>query len=307
MNTPALSPSATPMRAALLMLGSTMAFGLMAVAIRYATRYVPTQEVAFFRNAFGLLALLPMLLRPGHAPLKTQQLPRYFVRSAIGLGSMLCAFWALGHLPLAQAVSLSYSTPLFVTIAAVLWLGETVRVRRWAAVVVGFIGVLVIVRPGTAGFTAGSLVAVGAAVLSSLVAIQIKQLTRVDSADTVVLYTYVFWVPLSLIPAVFVWVWPTGFAWLWLLATGVLGTIGQLLWTRALRLGEVSALTPISFLQLPLVTLFGWLLFHESVDRWTIMGAGIILAANAYIAHREAVLSRRAASAAASAAAKPAE
>jgi len=306
-NTPALSPSATPMRAALLMLGSTMAFGLMAVAIRYATRYVPTQEVAFFRNAFGLLALLPMLLRPGHAPLKTQQLPRYFVRSAIGLGSMLCAFWALGHLPLAQAVSLSYSTPLFVTIAAVLWLGETVRVRRWAAVVVGFIGVLVIVRPGTAGFTAGSLVAVAAAVLSSLVAIQIKQLTRIDSADTVVLYTYVFWVPLSLVPAVFVWVWPTGMAWLWLLATGVLGTIGQLLWTRALRLGEVSALTPISFLQLPLVTLFGWLLFNETVDRWTIIGAGIILAANAYIAHREAVLSRRAASAAASAAAKPAE
>ena len=307
MNTPALSPSATPMRAALLMLGSTMAFGLMAVAIRYATRYVPTQEVAFFRNAFGLLALLPMLLRPGHAPLKTQQLPRYFLRSAIGLGSMLCAFWALGHLPLAQAVSLSYSTPLFVTIAAVLWLGETVRVRRWAAVVVGFIGVLVIVRPGTAGFTAGSLVAVAAALLSSLVAIQIKQLTRVDSADTVVLYTYVFWVPLSLVPALFVWVWPTGTAWLWLLATGVLGTIGQLLWTRALRLGEVSALTPISFLQLPLVTLFGWMLFNESVDRWTIIGAGIILAANAYIAHREAVLSRRAASAAASAAAKPAE
>jgi len=306
-NSPTLSPSATPMRAALLMLGSTMAFGLMAVAIRYATRYVPTQEVAFFRNAFGLLALLPMLLRPGRAPLKTQQLPRYFVRSAIGLGSMLCAFWALGHLPLAQAVSLSYSTPLFVTIAAVLWLGETVRVRRWAAVVVGFIGVLVIVRPGTAGFTAGSLVAVGAAVLSSLVAIQIKQLTRIDSADTVVLYTYVFWVPLSLVPALFVWAWPTGSAWLWLLATGVLGTVGQLLWTRALRLGEVSALTPISFLQLPLVTLFGWLLFNETVDRWTIIGAGIILAANAYIAHREAVLSRRAASAAASAAAKPAE
>ncbi|WP_429621425.1 DMT family transporter [Stenotrophomonas sp. AN71] len=295
------------MRAALLMLGSTMAFGLMAVAIRYATRYVPTQEVAFFRNAFGLLALLPILLRPGRAPLKTQQLPRYFVRSAIGLGSMLCAFWALGHLPLAQAVSLSYSTPLFVTIAAVLWLSETVRVRRWAAVVVGFIGVLVIVRPGTAGFTVGSLVAVSAAVLSSLVAIQIKQLTRVDSADTVVLYTYVFWVPLSLVPALFVWVWPTGQAWLWLLATGVLGTIGQLLWTRALRLGEVSALTPISFLQLPLVTVCGWLLFNETVDHWTIVGAGIILAANAYIAHREAVLSRRAASAAVTAAVKPAE
>ncbi len=307
MNATARPALATPARAALLMLASTMAFGLMAIAIRYATRYVPTQEVAFFRNAFGLLALLPMLLRPGRAPLKTQQLPRYFVRSAIGLGSMLCAFWALGHLPLAQAVSLSYSTPLFVTIAAVLWLGETVRVRRWAAVVVGFIGVLVIVRPGTAGFSAGSLIAVAAALLSSLVAIQIKQLTRVDSADTVVLYTYVFWVPLSLVPAVFVWVWPTGLAWVWLVATGVMGTVGQLLWTRALRLGEVSALTPISFLQLPLVTLGGWLLFDESVDRWTLIGAGIILAANAYIAHREAVLARRAASVAATAAAKPAE
>lgn len=303
---PAL-PVATPLRAALLMLGSTLAFGLMAIAIRYATRYVPTQEVAFFRNAFGLLALLPMLIRPGSAPLKTQQLPRYFLRSAIGLASMLCAFWAIGHLPISQAISLSYSTPLFVTIAAVLWLGETVRMRRWAAVIIGFIGVLIIVRPGSTSFTPGTLVAVGAAVLSSLVAIQIKQLTRVDSADTVVFYTYVFWVPLSLVPALFVWVWPTGVAWVWLVATGVLGTLGQLLWTRALRLGEVSALTPISFMQLPLVSLLGWLLFNETLDRWTVIGAGIILGANAYIAHREAVLARRAKSQAVTAAAKPGE
>ncbi|WP_265308512.1 DMT family transporter [Stenotrophomonas sp. SRS1] len=295
------------MRAALLMLGSTLAFGLMAIAIRYATRYVPTQEVAFFRNAFGLLALLPMLIRPGSAPLRTQQLPRYFLRSAIGLASMLCAFWAIGHLPISQAISLSYSTPLFVTIAAVLWLGETVRMRRWAAVIIGFIGVLIIVRPGSTSFTPGTLVAVGAAVLSSLVAIQIKQLTRVDSADTVVFYTYVFWVPLSLVPALFVWVWPTGVAWVWLVATGVLGTLGQLLWTRALRLGEVSALTPISFMQLPLVSVLGWLLFNEALDRWTVIGAGIILGANAYIAHREAVLARRAKSQAVTAAAKPGE
>ena len=177
------------MRAALLMLGSTMAFGLMAVAIRYATRYVPTRKWRSSATPSACL-LLPMLLRPAVRP-EDAAAATHFVRSAIGLGSMLCAFWALGHLPLAQAVSLSYSTPLFVTIAAVLWLGETVRVRRWAAVVVGFIGVLVIVRPGTAA--PYSLVAVGAAVLSSLVAIQIKQLTRVDSADTVVLYTYVFW------------------------------------------------------------------------------------------------------------------
>jgi len=280
-------------RAALLMFGSAMAFGLMAVAIRLATRHVPTQEVAFFRNSFGLLALLPLLLRPGHAPLRTRQLPRYLLRSLIGLASMLCGFWALGHLPLSLAISLSYSTPLFVTIAAVLWLGEKVRIRRWAAVIAGFIGVLVIVRPGSHAFEAGTLIALLAAVLSALVAIQIKQLTRIDGADTVVFYTYVFWVPLSLIPALFVWVWPSGIAWLWLAATGVLGTVGQLLWTRALKLGEVSALTPISFTQLPLVVMMGWLLFGETLDRWTVLGATIILAANAYIAHREAVLARR--------------
>lgn len=289
------------------MLGSTLAFGLMAVAIRLATAYVPTTEVAFFRNAFGLLALLPILLRAGPQVYKTQQLPRYALRAGIGLVSMLCGFWALGHLPLSQAIAISYSTPVFVTIAAALWLGEVVRVRRWAAVIAGFAGVLLIVRPGHQDFSLGLLVPVAAAILSALVAIQIKQLTRIDAPDTVVLYTYLFWVPLSLLPALLQWVWPAPIAWLWLAATGVLGTAGQVLWTRALRLGDVSALTPISFTQLPLVATMGWLLFGEKIDAWTVAGAAVILGANAYIAHREAVLSRKAASSRPSAEAKPAE
>ena len=299
--------NSAPMRAAWLMLGSTLAFGLMAVTIRLATAYVPTTEVAFFRNAFGLVALLPMLIHAGPQVFKTQQLPRYALRAGIGLVSMLCGFWALGHLPLSQAVAISYSTPVFVTIAAALWLGEVVRVRRWAAVIAGFAGVLLIVRPGHQDFSLGLLVPVAAAILSALVAIQIKQLTRIDAPDTVVLYTYLFWVPLSLLPALLQWVWPAPVAWLWLAATGVLGTAGQVLWTRALRLGDVSALTPISFTQLPLVATMGWLLFGEKIDAWTVAGAAVILGANAYIAHREAVLARKAASSRPSAEAKPAE
>ena len=295
------------MRAALLMLGSTVFFGLMAITIRFASQTLETFEVAFFRNLFGLLALLPLMRGHMRDALRTTQLPRYFLRSAIGVASMLCGFWAIGHLPLAQAVSLSYSTPLFVTIAAVLFLHEQVRVRRWAAVAIGFIGVLVIVRPWSHTFTAGSLVALSAAVLSAIVAIQIKQLSRVDAADTIVLWTYLFWVPISLVPALFVWQWPQGIAWLWIIATGVLGTGGQLLWTRALKLGDVSALTPISFMQLPLVAFAGWLLFDEAISRWTVLGAGIIFAANAYIAHREAQLARRAATNAPVEAAKPGE
>ncbi len=294
------------MRAAGLMLASTLFFGLMAVAIRLASKSLPTFEIAFFRNAFGLLALLPLLLHGGKS-LRTKQLPRYLLRSTIGIGSMLAGFWAIGHLPLSQAISLSYSTPLFVTIAAVVWLGEHVRRRRWAAVIVGFLGVMVIVQPGSSAFTAGSLIAVLAAVLSAIVAIQIKQLSRIDPADTIVFYTYVFWVPLSLVPALFVWQWPQGIDWLWLVCTGVFGTGGQLLWTRALRLGEVSALTPISFMQLPVVAIAGYFLFDEKISRWTIIGAAIIFAANAYIAHREVLLSRRAATSAPIEAAKPGE
>jgi drug/metabolite transporter (DMT)-like permease len=296
------------LRAAMLMLVSTLFFGLMAITIRYASQSLPTFEIAFFRNAFGLLALMPMLLRGGdRSVFRTQQLPRYLLRSTIGIGSMLCGFWAIGHLPLSQAISLSYSTPLFVTVLAVFWLGEHVRMRRWAAVVIGFLGVLVIVRPGTTGFTFGSLVAVMAAVFSAIVAIQIKQLSRIDPADTIVFYTYVFWVPLSLLPALFVWQWPQGMTWLWLVATGLFGTIAQLLWTRALRMGDVSALTPISFMQLPVVAVAGYLLFDEKVDRWTVLGAAIIFTANAYIAHREAQLARRHATTAPVEAAKPGE
>lgn len=293
-------------RAALLMLASTFGFGLMAIFIRLASAAMPTWEIAFFRTLFGFLILLPLLgwplrrqprpLRAFLASVHTSQLPRYLVRCAIGVAAMFCGFWAIANLPLAQAIALNYSSPIFVTIAAILMLGERVRARRWAAVIAGFIGVLVIVRPGSHAFSAGTLVAVGSAMLGALVAIQIKQLSAVDKADTIVFWTYALWVPMTLVPALFVWRAPHGTDWLWLGLAGLMGTAGQLLWTRAIKLGEVSALTPISFTQLPVVTFAGWLLFGEMVDTPTMVGAGIILASVFYIAHREAVLARRAAS-----------
>ena len=297
------------------MLASTVGFGLMAICIRLASKTEPVAEIAFFRNLFGLCALLPVLLWPGlrsgkpvahlQQVLRTTQLRRYLIRCLIGVVSMWMGFWAIANLPLAQAVSLAYSSPIFVTIAAVLLLGERVRLRRWLAVFAGFVGVLVIVRPWSHAFTTASLVAVSAAVITAIVAIQIKQLSRHDDSDTIVLWTYLFWVPLSLPAALWFWHPPQGIAWLWLGLSGVLGTVGQLLWTRALKLGEVSALTPISFVQLVIVTIAGWLWFGESIDRWTMLGAGIIFTATAYIAHREAVLARQQRSSAPSEAVEP--
>jgi drug/metabolite transporter (DMT)-like permease len=291
------------LRAALLMLASTVGFGLMAICIRLASQTEPVAEIAFFRNLFGLLALLPVLALPalrggdgvGHlrGVLRTTQLRRYFVRCLIGVVSMWMGFWSIANLPLSQAIALAYSSPIFVTIAAVLMLGETVRLRRWLAVIAGFLGMLVIVRPWSQAFSLGSLVAVAAALITAIVAIQIKQLSRADGSDTIVLWTYLFWVPMSLLPALWVWHPPQGMAWLWLLLSGALGTVGQLLWTRALKLGEVSALTPISFVQLVIVTIAGWLWFGETLDRWTLAGAAIIFGATFYIARREALLARQ--------------
>lgn len=296
-----------PLRAALLMLGSTVFFGLMTVAIKLASASLHTFEIAFFRNFFGLMAALPLLLHHGPELLKTTQFPRYLFRCTVGVTSMMAGFWAIGHLPLAQAVALSYSTPIFVTIAAVVFLREQVRARRWAAVAVGFVGVIIIIRPGSADFSTGTLVALIAAVLSGIVSVQIKLLSRTEPADRIVLLTTLLWVPMSLLPALTVWEWPHGIVWVWVIAAGFLGTGGHMLWTRALKIGDVSALTPISFTQLPIVAVAGWLLFQEPLDRWTAIGAGVIFVANAYIAHRESQLVRRDATHAPVEAAKPGE
>src|SRR5690606_9850635 len=150
------------------------------------------------------------------------------------------------------------------------------RARRWTAVIVGFLGVLVIVRPGSDAFTAGSLVAVLAAVASASAAISIKFLSRTEHPDAIVLWTTMIWVPMSLLPALLVWETPVGITWRGTVLAGFLGTTAHMLWTRALRLGEASMLTPISFLQVLVVAVFGWFLFGEVLDRWTVLGAAII-------------------------------
>lgn len=292
--TPAIRRVDDVPRAVMFMVASTVLFGAMAVCIRLASSQLHPFEIAFFRNLFGFVFTFPLLFRHGWGILRTDKLPLYFLRCCIGIVSMLAGFWAIVHLPLAQAVALSYSTPIFVTIGAVFVLGEVVRARRWTAVIIGFIGVLVLMHPGTDSFNFASLIAVLAAVMSASVAISIKFLSRTEKADAIVIYTTMIWVPLSLVPALFYWTQPTGITWLWVVLSGFLGTTAHMCWTRALTLADASLLTPISFLQVLVVGGFGYFLFGETVDRWTVAGAAIIFGSNVYIAHREARLARRA-------------
>lgn len=281
-------------RAVGLMTLSAVFFGCMAVSIRLASAQLHPFEIAFFRNVFGFAFALPLLLRHGPGLLRTDKLHLYITRCLIGIVSMMAGFWAIVNLPLAQAISLSYSTPLFVTIGAVLVLGEIVRARRWSAVIIGFLGVLIIVRPFGDNFTAGTLIALLAAACSAAVAISIKFLSRTEHPDAIVIWTTLIWIPMSLVPALFVWVTPTGITWLWIVLAGGLGTAGHMAWTRALKLGDASMLTPISFLQMPLVAVLAWFLFDEALGIWTAAGAAVIFASNLYIARREALLARRA-------------
>ena len=279
-------------KAALLMVLATVSFSIMTIAVRYASMSMPTFEVAFWRNLAGFAVCVPFVLKKHNGIPRTNQPGKYLLRCSIGIASMYAIFWSISHLPLSQAIAITYSSALFATVAAALFLGEVVRFRRWSAVVAGFVGVLILVRPFSHAFDPGILVAVLAAIFSAAVAVQLKHLTRVDDAYTVVFYTYLFWVFLSFGPALIGWKWPTGNAWWWIVALGLFGTGGQMLWTKAMELGEVSALSPISFVQLPLVTLYGWLWFRENVDMFTIIGAAIILGANFYIAHRETRLAK---------------
>lgn len=279
-------------RAVMLMVFSTILFGLMAVCIRLASKTQHAFEIAFFRNFFGLVFTLPLFFRHGLGILKTEKLPLYLFRCFIGTIGMMSGFWAIVHLPLAQAVAISYSTPLFVTIGAVWVLGEVVRTRRWVAVLVGFIGVIILLRPGAETFTGASLVALLAALMSASVAISIKFLARTEKPDAIVIYTTLLWVPMSLIPALTVWHMPNGITWLWLTLCGMFGTLAHMCWTRALQLGDASMLTPISFLQVLVVGAFGFWLFDEPIGRYTLIGALIIFGSNVYIAHREIRLAK---------------
>jgi drug/metabolite transporter (DMT)-like permease len=279
-------------RAIVLMAFSTVLFAMMAVVIRLASKTQHPFEIAFFRNLFGLMFTLPLLVRHGPGLFKTQKLPLYLLRCAIGTIGMMAGFWAIVNLPLAQAVALSYSTPIFVTIGAVLVLGEVVRARRWIAVLIGFVGVIILLHPSPDSFNAASLVALLAAVMSASVAISIKFLTRTERPDAIVLYTTLLWVPMSLVPALMVWQWPSGITWLWLVLAGLFGTVAHLCWTRALHLGEASMLTPISFLQVLIVGIFGWWLFDEAIDGYTVIGALIVFASSVFIAYRETRLAK---------------
>lgn len=279
------------LRGALFMCGAAVAFSAMAGFIRLAAAELHPFQVVFFRNLFGLLIMLPWLMRAGLRVLATQHMGLYIGRTVLGIFAMLAWFWALTVMPLAEAVSLSFTSPLFIAAGAAVFLGEVVRARRVSATIIGFLGTLIILRPGVETISPAALVTIASAALMAGSALIIKRLSLYDPPDTIVTWMVVMLTPVSLIPALFVWQTPPPQSWIWLFLLGLSGTIGHMLFTRSFKAADVTAVVPFDFLRLPCTALIGFLAFGERVDMYTWIGAVVIFGAGVYIAHREAKLS----------------
>lgn len=275
------------LRAAALMLLATVFFSIMVGGIRHVSAEVNSFLVVFFRNLFGLIIIGPVIARLGFSFLRTSNYRLLILRTLCGLASMFLWFYAVTLAPLAEAVALSFTAPLFVTFIAFALLGERRSSARWVATLVGFGGALLVVRPGFAEISYAHIMLLVSSVLNAASIILIKQMTRTDPAERIVAYMVLLFAPGSLIPALFVWDWPGWNALFWLAVIGASGTFAHILQTRSLAAADATAVMPYDFARLPFAALIGFIAFHEVPDLWTVLGAIVIFGASFYVGRDE--------------------
>ena len=272
-------PRDIPNRTALLLIGSSLLFASASVAVKLVSPTVTNGMVVFFRSFFGLLALTPLLLWTGPKSLRTQYLRQHVTRALAGLAAMYCFFYAIGHLPLGEAMLLNYSSPLFIPFIARLWLGEPLPKGFAWAIGTGFVGIALILKPGSGFFSPAALVGVLSSVLTATAMVSIRGLTRYEPTLRIVFYFGVV-CSLAAVP---------GLVWSWrslslhglglLIAVGVLGTYGQVLLTRAYSLAPAARVGPFTYSTVVFAALFGWLVWGEVPDRSSLLGAALVCAA----------------------------
>jgi drug/metabolite transporter (DMT)-like permease len=272
-----------------LVVAASAFFACMHASVRYVSADMHPWEVGFFRNLFGFLVFAPVMMRSGIALLRTDRLMLHVVRGSLNGVSMLCWFYALAVMPLADATSVSLTGPLFVTLGAIVILGEKVRARRWVALGAGVVGTLIIIRPGVEEMSTGALLVLASGFLVAGSKLIAKTLARTDGTMTIVAYLSLVMTIVTFIPAMFVWRTPTLVELGWLALIGALGSTGHLLVIRAYKYADVSAVEPVTFSRLVFAAIAGYLAFGEIPDIWIWVGGGIIVAATSYIAHRETV------------------
>lgn len=278
------------LRGIILVAISGVLFAGLNVATIFPARELNSYMMAFCRYLFGAVFLLHVFVRHGLiAPFRTQRLGLHAVRGAFHSAGMQLWFIALPLITLADLTALGFTGPIFVTIGAALFLKEDVRMRRWIAVAVGFIGAMIIIRPGFTAIGIGALAALASTPLFAASNLMAKSLARTDNAEGIVIWQSVFIVACATPFALLNWQTPSLEHVGWFLLAGFFGTAGHLVMQRGYQVAEISALQPIGFLSLIWNTLFGLWLFGQTPSEWTFIGAAVIFASAMYISHREAV------------------
>jgi drug/metabolite transporter (DMT)-like permease len=262
--------------------------GLAAFGKTAAKAGLDPLQVIFFRNMFCVAFMLPLLAVRGPSLMQSDQIAFYGVRAGLAFLSMMAWFYALAKIPLAELTAMGFLGPLFATVFAIFFLGEVVRLRRISALAVGFVGAMIMLRPGGSTFGLGQSLALFSAVSAGIVGPMLKQMTAKDDADKIVFISNMLTMPISLIPALFVWQWPSLELWPYLVGMGLCAVIGHISLMRGFATTDASLVFTYEFSRLPFAVMVGYFLFHESIDVWTIVGATVIFCSAFYITRREA-------------------
>ena len=273
---------------------SGVLFALLNVFTLIPSQHLNPYVMAFMRYFFGTLMLIPIVLKLGlHRAMRTDRLPLHVFRGAIHAGGMFLWFIGLPLTTLASVTALGFTGPIFVTIGAALFLGEKVRLRRWIAVLIGFAGAMIIIRPGVGDIGYGAVCILISTPIFSASNHLSQALARTETANKIVIWQHVTIVMFAFPVALFFWETPAWSDLVWFVAAGLCGTLGHLCQQSGYQLADITLLQPIGFLSLLWNALLGYFLFFQPPDVWTFVGAAVIFASALYISHREAV--RRAA------------
>jgi len=276
----------------LFLLVAALGFSVMVALLKVAGENLHVAQILFVRQAGMVVMALPAILTNFPGSLRTRRLDLQLTRVGFALVAMLFGFSAVIHMPLADAVTLGFAKGLFVTVFAVLILQEQVGPYRWGAVVVGLIGVVVMLRPGTEGFSVYGIYAVVGAACAGAVMVIIRLLSRYDHPNTILAYQSLGVGIAMLIPGVYFWKWPTPVEWAILIGIACVSYLAQLCNIYAHKWGEASMLASLDYTRLLYATLIGWLVFETFPDAITWMGAGVIIGASILTVYREHKLKR---------------
>lgn len=282
------APANNTLRGIGYMLIAVSVWAAMMILVKALSAEYTSFQILFIRTLFGLVLLAPLLRRNGLSTLKTQRLPLHMGRAICSYFGMLGLFIGLGEIPIAEVVSLSFTQPIFIFLLAAVLLGEKFNRVRIIAIVGGFTGVLILLRPGFSEIGFGAAVVLGGAITYACSNVCIKRLMTTDSVASTTIWVNILMCPLAGIPAAFFWVTPTLPDLALLAGVALTGTAGIWFISRAYAAADMSAVVPFDFLRLPIVATAGWLWFGETTDVWTFAGAVVIFASTYALARSEA-------------------